>query len=73
MFYRHFSVNVGVGIYLLNRTGHIARTEESRIYQNVGLRYALPFTHDRIFIGYNIKAHRFQKVNCVQILLGCRV
>lgn len=73
VFYRHFSVNVGVGIYLLNHTGHIAKTEESRIYQNVGLRYAFPFTHDRVFIGYNIKAHRFQKVNCVQILLGCRV
>lgn len=72
-FYRHFSVNVGVGTYLLNRTGHTAETDESRIYQNVGLRYSFPFTRDRLFLGYNVKAHRFQKVNCVQILLGYRI
>ena len=72
-FYRHFSVNVGVGTYLLNRTGHTAETDESRIYQNVGLRYSFPFTRDRLFFGYNVKAHRFQKVNCVQILLGYRI
>lgn len=73
VFYRHLSLNVGVGVYLWNRTGHTAETEESRIYQNVGLRYSLPFTRDRLFLGYNIKAHRFQKVNCVQIFLGYRI
>ena len=73
VFYRHFSLNVGVGTYLWNRTGHTAETDESRIYQNVGLRYSFPFTRDRLFLGYNVKAHRFQKVNCVQILLGYRI
>ena len=73
VFYRHFSLNVGVGTYLLNRMGHIAETNESRIYQNVGLRYSFPFTRDRLFLGYNVKAHHFQKVNCVQILLGYRI
>ena len=73
VFYRHLSLNVGVGIYLWNRTGHTAETDESRIYQNVGLRYSFPFTRDRLFLGYNVKAHRFQKVNCVQILLGYRI
>ena len=73
VFYRHFSVNVGVGVYLYNHTGHTAETDESRVYQNVGLRYSLPFTRDRLFLGYNVKAHRFQKVNCVQLLMGYRI
>lgn len=72
VFYRHLSVNVGAGVYLNRKTGHGAVQHESMLYQNVGLRYSLPFTKDRLFIGYNVKAHNFSKVDCVQFLTGYR-
>lgn len=73
VFYRHASLNVGLGYYLLKQTGCTAITNESRTYQHVSLRYSLPFTSDRLFAGYNIKAHRFSKVDCVQLMLGYRI
>ena len=73
MFYRHFSINVGLGVYLKKQTGHTSVTNESRAYQHVGLRYSLPFTSDRIYLGYNVKAHKFSKVDCVQLVTGYRL
>lgn len=73
VFYRHFSVNVGVGAYVKKQTGHTGKTNDSRIYQNVGLRYTPPFARHRLFVGYNVKAHYFSRVDCVQLLVGCRI
>lgn len=73
VFYKHVSVNVGVGAYLNKKTGHSAVLHESMSYQNVGFRYSLPFTDDRLFLGYNVKAHNFSKVDCVQFLTGYRI
>ena len=73
LFYRRFSVNVGVGYYLLNHTGYTYETNESRVFQNVGLRYSPTFARGHLFVGYNVKAHHFSKVNCVQLVLGCRI
>lgn len=73
MFYKSFSVNVGLGFYLYNHTGYVAKTNEGHIYQNVALRYNLPFWQQRLYIGYNIKAHQFQKVNSFHLQLGLRI
>ena len=72
VFYKHVSVNVGIGVYLNKKTGHSAVVRESKSYQNVGLRYSFPFTNDRLFVGYNVKAHNFSKVDCVQLITGYR-
>ncbi len=72
LFYRHLSLNGAVGIYALKNTGYISTINESSVYQHIGLRYNTPFTNERLFIGYIIKAHKFSKVDCVQIHLGYR-
>ena len=72
LYYHHFSLAVGAGVYLHKQTGFLGRTEDGRFFQNIGLRYAFPFTRDRLFVGYNIKAHRFAKADCAQLLLGYR-
>ncbi len=73
VFYKHVSMAVGVGVYLNKHTGHSAVKHEGKTYQNIGLRYSLPFTNDRLFLGYNIKAHNFSKVDCVHLIAGYRI
>ena len=73
LFYRHFSMNASFGIYLRHRTGHYSATEESKLYQTMGLRYNFPFTDDRLFIGYNVKAHKLSKADCMQFMVGWRL
>ncbi|MBQ6433760.1 MAG: acyloxyacyl hydrolase [Bacteroidaceae bacterium] len=72
-FYRHFSIFAAAGIYLRHRTGHYSATEESRLYQAIGLRYSFPFTDDRLFVGYNVKAHHLSKADCMQFMVGWRL
>lgn len=73
VFYHCLSVNVGVGLYAKKQTGHTGATNDSRCYQHVGLRYTPPFASHRLFLGYNVKAHYFSRVDCVQLLVGCRI
>lgn len=73
LFYHHFSLAAGAGIYLHKQTGFLGRTEDGRFFQNIGLRYSFPFSSDRLFIGYNVKAHRFAKADSFQLLLGLRI
>ena len=73
VFYHHFSLAVGAGIYLHKQVGFLGRTQDGRFFQNIGLRYSFPFTHDRLFIGYNVKAHRFSKADSDQLVLGVRL
>lgn len=72
IFYRHFTINLGLGVYLHRQQGWRAETQESRLYQLVGLRYNFPFTRDHLFVGYTIKAHRFSKVDGLHLCLGYR-
>ena len=72
VFYKHISLAVGVGYYLHKKTGNSAKEHESMVYQTVGARYSPAFAKERLFIGYNVKAHRFSKVDCVQLVLGYR-
>lgn len=73
VFYKHMSANAGMGVYLNKHTGHSAAKHEGKTYQTIGLRYNLPFTNDRLFVGYTIKAHNFSKVDCVHLLMGYRI
>ena len=73
LFYRHFSMSASAGIYLRHRTGHYSATEESKFYQTLGLRYNFPFTDDRLFVGYNVKAHKLSKADCMQFMVGWRL
>lgn len=73
VFYHCFSLNVGVGVYAKKQTGHTGATNDSRCYQSVGLRYSPPFVRHRFFLGYNVKAHYFSRVDCVQLIVGCRI
>ena len=72
IFYRHVSLNLGLGAFLHRRQGWRAETQESPIYQLIGLRYSLPFTGDRLFLGYTVKAYRFSKVDGMLFNLGVR-
>lgn len=73
IYYRHFSAHAGAGIYLRHRTGHYTATEESRLYQVLGLRYNIPATDDRLYVGYNVKAHHLSKADCMQFMIGYRL
>ncbi|MBQ8046548.1 MAG: acyloxyacyl hydrolase [Prevotella sp.] len=73
MFFRHVSAHMGAGYYLYRHMGYTASTQEGRSYQTIGLRYSLPCTDDRLFIGYNVKAHNFSKADCMQFHIGWRL
>ncbi len=73
VFFRHFTVNLCLGAYLYRHQGWRAETWESKyIYEIIGVRYSLPFTNDRLFVGYNVKAHRFSRVDGMHLGLGWR-
>lgn len=71
--YRHFSVNLGVGAFVYRNQGWRAVTQEGRLYQMIGFRYSFPFTRDRLFVGYTIKAYRFSKVDGLHFGIGCKI
>ena len=73
IFYRNFSLHCGIGKYLYRRMGHIAETQDGGNYQTIGLRYSLPFATERLFVGYNVKAHNFSKADCMQFHIGYRL
>lgn len=73
VFFRHLTVNLCLGAYLYRHQGWRAETWESKyIYEMIGVRYSLPFTNDRLFVGYNVKAHRFSRVDGMHFGLGWR-
>ncbi|MBR1712438.1 MAG: acyloxyacyl hydrolase [Alloprevotella sp.] len=71
VYFRHLSLSMGLGWYALRRMGYTADVDEKPYYETIGLRYAFPFTQDRLYIGYNVKAH-FTKADCFQLVLGWR-
>ncbi len=72
-FYRHLSLHGGVGVYVYRHMGRVAEEQDGNTYQTIGLRYSLPCTADRVFIGYNVKAHNFSKADCMQLSIGYRL
>lgn len=73
IFYKQMSLNVGLGWNIHKHLGYTSEVEESWLYQHVGLRYSFPFTRNRLYLGFQIKAHRFGKVDCVQLVSGWRL
>ena len=71
VFYHNISLQGGVGIYLYRKLGHTTKSN-GKSYQTVGLRYNFPFSGNRLFIGYNVKAHNFSKADAMQIHIGYR-
>lgn len=72
VFFRHLSLAMGLGVYLHRKMGYTAHEVEKPYYETVGLRYNFPFTNDRLFIGYNVKAH-LTKADCMQVSVGWRL
>lgn len=71
IFYHSISLQAGAGIYLYRKLGHTTK-DSGKSYQTVGIRYNFPFTGNRMFIGYNVKAHNFSKADAMQLHLGYR-
>lgn len=72
-FYRHLSLHMGIGWYVYRKMGYSASNSEGNSYQTIGFRYSLPCTQDRLFIGYQVKAHNFSKADCMQMSIGYRL
>lgn len=71
IFYHNISLQAGAGVYLYRKLGHT--TKDSGIsYQTVGIRYSFPFAGNRLFVGYNVKAHNFSKADAMQFHVGYR-
>jgi hypothetical protein len=73
MFYRHLSASAAMGYYLYRKGGHYGKYDEGKLYQVIGIRYSFPFTKDRLYVGYQVKAHTFSKADCTNIYLGYRI
>lgn len=71
VFYRHLSLAMGLGVYIHRKMGYTADVDEKPYYETIGLRYNIPRTGDRLFLGYNVKAH-FTKADCMQVSVGWR-
>ncbi len=72
-FYRQVSLHAGVGKYVYRHIGHYAATRDGGTYQTIGLRYSFAATGNRLFVGYNVKAHNFSKADCMQMHVGWRI
>lgn len=72
VFFRHLSLAMGLGVYLHRKMGYTAHEVEKPYYETVGIRYNFPFTSDRLFLGYNVKAH-LTKADCMQVCIGWRL
>ena len=72
-FYRQVSLHAGVGKYVYRHMGHYAATRDGGTYQTIGLRYSFAATGNRLFVGYNVKAHNFSKADCMQMHVGWRI
>lgn len=71
VFFRHVSLAMGLGVYLHRKMGYTADVDEKPYYETIGLRYNVPGTGGRLFLGYQVKAH-FTKADCMQLCAGWR-
>ncbi len=71
VFFRQLSLAMGLGVYLHRKMGYTADVDEKPYYETIGLRWNLPRTGGRLFLGYHVKAH-FTKADCMQLYVGWR-
>lgn len=55
-FWHDFSIAMSVGYYLFRHQGVTETSFEKPYFETVGLRYYLPMSQRRLYVGYNIKA-----------------
>ena len=72
VFWRRISLGMGIGWYAHRKMGYTADVDEKPYYETVGVRYTPPIWNDRLYIGYQVKAH-FTKADCMQLLAGVRL
>lgn len=68
-FYKNISMHVSIGYYLQKRLGCTADANQKRYYETIGLRWYLPVSARRMFLGYNINACAI-KANFFQFVVG---
>lgn len=70
IFYKNFALQIGVGAYVYKNLGY----EEDRgwMYQRVGFRYYLPKRIGGMFLGFDVRAHKFNESDCLEFTLGKR-
>lgn len=72
VFFRQLSLAMGLGVYLHRKMGYTADVDEKPYYETIGLRWNVPRTGGRLFLGYHVKAH-FTKADCLQLYAGWRL
>lgn len=68
-FYKNVSLNMSFGIYLHHNIGETARLNQKNYYENIGIRWYMPFTLRKAYVGYSINACEI-KANYFQFTLG---
>lgn len=66
--YRNFSAHIRVGWYLFRQVGQNESDYTSRCYQKVGMRYR--FNKSPLFVGFDMRAHRFDSSDCLELSAG---
>jgi len=66
--YRNFSAHIRVGWYLFRQLGQNESDYTGRCYQKVGMRYK--FNRSPLFVGFDMRAHRFDSSDCLEFSLG---
>jgi hypothetical protein len=71
--YKRMTVRMSAGAYIGRRFGRYANTdEEYGYYERIGLSYTPPTKHDRLYIGYDVLAHR-TKAYATEVTLGWKL
>lgn len=68
VYYGNLSMYVSLGYYLYRHMGLTAKTEETRYYERIGLKYTLPRSGG-LYIGAGVKAHR-TKADLTEVIVG---
>lgn len=65
VYYHRWSLQMSLGYYLLRRMGYMAKEQEQRYYERIGICY--DFAHLRV--GMNVKAHR-TKADLTEVVIA---
>lgn len=67
-YYHNWSLQMSLGFYLLRRMGYMAKQQEQRYYEKIGIHHDL----GRLRIGVNVKAHR-TKADLTEAVMALRI
>lgn len=66
--YRNFSAHIRIGWYLYRQLGRNESDYTSPCYQKVGFRYR--FNRSPLFVGFDMKTHKFDSSDCLELSAG---